>query len=255
MGEPVLVEDFKVVDDSKKQGIPIVIEQIEKRFGEKTVLHDLSLTIEAGEFVVIVGKSGSGKSTLLRIAAGLESVTKGTVTFDEVPVEKTDANIKMMYQDSRLLPWKTVIDNVMLGLKGKWRKKAEETLDHVGLLEYKDVWPSTLSGGQQQRVALARALIHQPSLLLLDEPLSALDALTRLEMQNLIEQLWSEQQFTALLVTHDVREAVRLGDRIVLIEDGEITLNEKNPAKRPREFTDLSLIKLEQEILQKIMNA
>ena len=151
----------------------------------------------------------------------------------------------MMYQDSRLLPWKSVIKNVGLGLIGNWKEKAEETLDHVGLLQYKDVWPSTLSGGQQQRVALARALIHQPSLLLLDEPLSALDALTRMDMQNLIESLWLEQGFTAILVTHDVREAVKLGDRIVLIEDGAIMLDIKNSAKRPREYSDISLASIE----------
>ena len=142
-----------------------------------------------------------------------------------------------------------------MGSKGNWLKKAEETLDHVGLLSFKDEWPSTLSGGQQQRVSLARALVHKPSLLLLDEPLSALDALTRMEMQSLIENLWLEQGFTALLVTHDVQEAVKLGDRIILIEDGAITLNIKNPAKRPREYSDPKLTVLEKKILERIMNA
>ena len=119
-----------------------------------------------------------------------------------------------MYQDSRLLPWKTVIQNVGLGLKGDWKARAESVLEAVGLLSYKDQWPSKLSGGQKQRVALARALIHEPSLLLLDEPLSALDAFTKLEMQNLVETIWQGVGFTALLVTHDVREAIRLADRI-----------------------------------------
>ncbi|NEU30333.1 ATP-binding cassette domain-containing protein [bacterium LRH843] len=253
MGEPSLKET--AIEDMKRgQGVQINLKQIEKTFGEKTVLKDLSLDIEAGEFVVIVGKSGSGKSTLLRLASGLDQPTAGEITFNNVPVKEANTKVTMMYQDSRLLPWKSVINNVGLGLKGDWKKKAEETLDHVGLLQYKDVWPSTLSGGQQQRVALARALVNNPSLLLLDEPLSALDALTRMDMQNLIEKLWAEQGFTALLVTHDVREAVKLGDRIVLIEDGAITLNIKNPAKRPREFSDLNLAKIEKNILDRIMN-
>lgn len=252
MGEPSLIE--QPLDAKPKQGIRIEIKDIAKRFGEKTVLKNLSLTIEAGEFVVIVGKSGSGKSTLLRLTAGLEEPTEGEITFDGKPISETNAKVTMMYQDSRLLPWKSVLNNVGLGLQGSWKERAEETLKHVGLLAYKDAWPSTLSGGQQQRVALARALVNRPSLLLLDEPLSALDALTRLEMQNLIERLWLEQRFTALLVTHDVREAVKLGDRIVLIENGTITLDKKNPAKRPREFSDMSLNVLENSILERIMN-
>ncbi|WP_140415677.1 ATP-binding cassette domain-containing protein, partial [Escherichia coli] len=131
-----------------------------------------------------------------------------------IPLKESKVNITMMYQDSRLLPWKKIIDNVGLGLEGQWKDKAAGGLDSVGLLGYKDEWPSTLSGGQKQRVALARALIHEPSLLMLDEPLSALDAFTRLEMQNLIEEIWQNNGFTALLVTHDVREAIRLADRI-----------------------------------------
>lgn len=236
------------------EGVHININAVDKRFGENDVLRQLSLHVEAGEFVVIVGKSGSGKSTLLRLTAGLEKPTAGDITFNGEPLNKSTKKVTMMYQDSRLLPWKTVIQNVGLGLKGNWRPLAEKTLDHVGLLPYKDAWPSTLSGGQQQRVALARALIHNPSLLLLDEPLSALDALTRMEMQQLIEDIWKKQRFTALLVTHDVREAVKLGDRIVLIEDGTITLNVKNHAKRPRDLSDQAMTKLEKEILNKIMN-
>lgn len=158
-----------------------------------------------------------------------------------------------MYQDSRLLPWKKVIDNVGLGLKGNWKDEAEEALEKVGLLHLKDEWPSTLSGGQKQRVALARALIHEPSLLMLDEPLSALDALIRIEMQNLIETIWQKNNFTALLVTHDVSEAVRLADRIILIEDGNIALDFKINASRPRKLTNPELIKIEEQILNRLM--
>lgn len=249
MGEYSLLEE-KV---SNENAVQINVQQIDKSFGEKAVLKNLSLNIEAGEFVVIVGKSGSGKSTLLRLIAGLEEPTSGQITFNDKPIKESKSSARMMYQDSRLLPWKTVINNVGLGLNRSWKEKAEQTLDHVGLLPFKDEWPSTLSGGQQQRVALARALVHNPSLLLLDEPLSALDALTRMEMQNLIENLWQEQGFTALLVTHDVREAIRLGDRIILIEDGQITMNKKNTAKRPRDLSDMTLALLEKSILDRIM--
>lgn len=252
MGEPSLMEEE---NKNSPRAVHIRLQQIEKSFGEQTVLKNLSLEIEEGEFVVIVGKSGSGKSTLLRLAAGLEEPTSGQITFNGKTLKQSESSTTMMYQDSRLLPWKSVLENVGLGLKGNWKEKAEITLEHVGLLSYKDEWPSTLSGGQQQRVALARALIHHPSLLLLDEPLSALDALTRMEMQNLIENLWREQGFTALLVTHDVREAVKLGDRIILIEDGNITLDIKNDAERPREFSDVSLALLEKNILQRIMKS
>jgi len=130
-----------------------------------------------------------------------------------------------MFQDARLLPWKRVIDNVGLGLSGDWRPRAEQALAEVGLAERANEWPAALSGGQKQRVALARALIHQPRLLLLDEPLGALDALTRIEMQQLIERLWLQHGFTVLLVTHDVSEAVAMADRVILIEDGAIGLD------------------------------
>lgn len=234
--------------------IQIDIEKASKSFGEKEVLRDVTLTINKGEFIAIIGKSGSGKSTLLRLVAGLETLTEGELRFNGVPSTQSTSNITMMYQDSRLLPWKKVKENVGLGLDGNWEEKAEKVLDAVGLLSFKDVWPSKLSGGQKQRVALARALIHEPSLLMLDEPLSALDAFTRLEMQNLIETIWSTSGFTALLVTHDVREAIRLADRIVLIEDGKIAMDIKVNAPRPRHMSENKLTLLEEEILDRIIN-
>ncbi|MFD2131536.1 ATP-binding cassette domain-containing protein [Pseudogracilibacillus auburnensis] len=237
-----------------EHAVHISLKQVEKSFNDKVVLKDISLEIGTGEFVVIVGKSGSGKSTLLRLISGLEYPTYGNVLFDDTSIDQSAKSAKMMYQDSRLLPWKKVIDNVGLGLKGNWYPKAKEKLEQVGLLSHQNDWPSTLSGGQQQRVALARALVHNPSLLLLDEPMSALDAFTRLEMQNLIENLWIKQRFTALLVTHDVREAVKLGDRIILIEDGFITLDIKNPISRPRSLTNSQFSKIEKQVLDRIMN-
>jgi sulfonate transport system ATP-binding protein len=142
-----------------------------------------------------------------------------------------------MFQDGRLLPWKKVVQNVGLGLKTDWRQRAEKLLEQVGLADRANDWPSVLSGGQRQRVALARALVHEPDILLLDEPLGALDALTRIEMHQLIEGLWMDKKFTAILVTHDVEEAVALANRVILIEDGEIVMNQpiKLPYPRQRE--------------------
>jgi sulfonate transport system ATP-binding protein len=159
----------------------------------------------------------------------------------------------MMFQDSRLLPWKSVIDNVGLGLKGRWREAAENALHSVGLEQRAAEWPAALSGGQKQRVALARALVHKPGLLLLDEPLGALDALTRLEMQALITQLWQEQGFTVVLVTHDVSEAVAMADRVLLIEEGKIGLDVSVDLPRPRRLGSVRLAELEEQVLNRVM--
>jgi sulfonate transport system ATP-binding protein len=147
---------------------------------------------------------------------------RGELLAGSTPLAHIQDDTRMMFQDSRLLPWKTVIDNVGLGLKGQWRDAALQALASVGLENRAGDWPAALSGGQKQRVALARALIHRPRLLLLDEPLGALDALTRLEMQDLIVSLWQEHGFTVLLVTHDVSEAVAMADRVLLIEEGKL---------------------------------
>jgi sulfonate transport system ATP-binding protein len=158
-----------------------------------------------------------------------------------------------MFQDSRLLPWKRVIDNVGLGLSGDWRPKAREALEAVGLGDRAQEWPAALSGGQKQRVALARALVHQPRLLLLDEPLGALDALTRIEMQQLIERLWQQHGFTVLLDTHDVHDAVATADRVILIEDGRIGLDLPVGLARPRSAGSPLLAALEAEVLARVL--
>lgn len=146
-----------------------------------------------------------------------------------------------------------MIDNVGLGLSGEWRAQAEEALEAVGLAERAHDWPAALSGGQKQRVALARALIHRPHLLLLDEPLGALDALTRIEMQQLIERLWQQHGFTVLLVTHDVNEAVAVADRVILIEDGRIGLDLPIPLARPRPRASAALAALEARVLERVL--
>ncbi|GAA3404026.1 ATP-binding cassette domain-containing protein [Paenibacillus hodogayensis] len=234
-------------------GAQVELRSLSIAFDGKPVLRQLDLTLLPGQFVAVVGRSGSGKSTLLRLVAGLERSADGAVLIDGRPVTGASAGTTVMFQDSRLLPWKKVIDNVGLGLKGDWRPLAASRLRQVGLEDRAADWPSVLSGGQKQRVALARALVRNPSLLLLDEPLGALDALTRLDMQKLIERLWQEQRFTTLLVTHDVTEAVKLADRILLIEDGVIALDVTNPLPRPRTTADPAFAQLERKVLERIM--
>ncbi|WP_205601381.1 ATP-binding cassette domain-containing protein [Virgibacillus sp. YIM 98842] len=234
--------------------IHVSIHDIEKSFDEREVLKGLNLQISQGEFVAVVGKSGCGKSTLLRIIAGLEDFNQGSVELNRNPLSGLNKKARMMFQDGRLLPWKRVIDNVCLGLGMASRQKAIQTLEQVGLKERIHDYPSKLSGGQKQRVALARALVHDPSLLLLDEPLGALDALTRLEMQDLIESLWKNRNFTAILVTHDVEEAVAISDRVVLMDNGKISLNQPIHLSRPRQRTDPVFSMYTEEILAHITN-
>ena len=235
------------------QGTPLLLNGVTKRYGENTILNALDLHIPAGQFVAVVGRSGGGKSTLLRLLAGLETPNGGELLAGNTPLAELHDDTRMMFQDARLLPWKTVIDNVGLGLKGHWRDAARQALASVGLENRAGEWPAALSGGQKQRVALARALIHRPGLLLLDEPLGALDALTRIEMQDLIESLWQAHGFTVLLVTHDVSEAVAMADRVLLIEDGKIGLDVTVDIARPRRLGSVRLAELEAEVLDRVM--
>jgi len=216
-------------------GNPIHVRQLRKAFGQLTVLHNLDLEVPAGQFVAIVGRSGCGKSTLLRLLAGLDHASGGELNSGRRSLHALREDTRLMFQDDRLLPWKKVIDNVGLGLEGNWRQPALQALDEVGLADKAGDWPAQLSGGQRQRVALARALIHKPRLLLLDEPLGALDALTRLEMQQLLERIWQEHRFTVVLVTHDVPEAVQLADRVIVLEKGRIGLDLEINLARPRQ--------------------
>lgn len=235
------------------RGTPLVLNGVTKRYGQNTILNELDLHIPAGQFVAVVGRSGGGKSTLLRLLAGLEKPQRGEILAGTTPLAHIQDDTRMMFQDARLLPWKSVIDNVGLGLKGDWRDAARQSLAAVGLEDRAAEWPAALSGGQKQRVALARALIHKPGLLLLDEPLGALDALTRLEMQALIESLWQSQGFTVLLVTHDVSEAVAMADRVLLIEEGKIGLDLTVDIPRPRRLGSVRLAELEAEVLDRVM--
>ncbi len=237
------------------RGLPLNIRGLRKSFGDHEVLRGIDVHIPAGQFVAIVGRSGCGKSTLLRLIAGLERSDGGTIGFGE-GAQRED--IRVMFQEPRLLPWGRVLANVEVGLGRKQksadaRMRAEQALAAVGLADKRAQWPAVLSGGQKQRVALARALVGNPRVLAFDEPLGALDALTRISMQRLLERVWREQGFTAILVTHDVSEAVALADRVLVIEEGRIAHDIDVNIHRPRQRGSADLARLEGSILRELL--
>ena len=238
-------------------GSAVSLRGVTKAFGVQTVLHGLDLDIPAGQFVAIVGRSGCGKSTLLRLLAGLDRPTGGMITIDGTSSGWKDS-VRLMFQEPRLLPWQSVTANVAVGLShaphGADRQRlAIEALAQVGLSERAKEWPSVLSGGQKQRVALARALVSHPRILAFDEPLGALDALTRIEMQALIEQVWEDKGFTAIVVTHDVTEAVALADRILLLDAGRVAMDVTVDLPRPRRRGDPAAAAIEGRILDRLL--
>jgi sulfonate transport system ATP-binding protein len=196
------------------------LRDVNKWYGRHRVLTDVSLAVDKGEIVALIGRSGSGKSTVLRVLAGLSKDHTGQRTVTGSPA--------LAFQEPRLFPWRDVRTNVAYGLnrsklsRQEATARADRALADVGLADRSDVWPSTLSGGQAQRVSLARALVAEPELLLLDEPFGALDALTRLTMRALLLDLWREHGFGVLLVTHDVDEAVALADRVLVLDEGRV---------------------------------
>lgn len=223
------------------------------RFG---VLDDISLTLAPGEFVALLGPSGCGKSTLLRLAAGLEHPRSGTLTEDGALIEAPDPSRLLVFQDPTLFPWRTVRKNIATGLeaRGLLPQKAhriDEALSLVRLEDFVDAYPRQLSGGMAQRVALARALVNDPGLLLLDEPFGKLDSLTRLSLQNELLKLWQTAGFTALLVTHDVEEALLLANRIVVLSDrpARILAEFAITANYPRHRDDPEFLRLRRKIL------
>jgi sulfonate transport system ATP-binding protein len=260
--EPVDHADFieqarrlRRASNAPSHGLPLTIRGLHKSFGDNEVLRGIDLHIPTGQFVAIAGRSGCGKSTLLRLIAGLETPTAGTISFG---AETRPEDIRVMFQEPRLLPWARVLSNVEVGLGRErtlsgGRDRAANALIEVGLADKRAQWPSVLSGGQKQRVALARALVSDPRVLAFDEPLGALDALTRISMQRLLERVWHDQAFTAILVTHDVSEAVALADRVLVIENGRIAHDVNVDIPRPRRRGSADLAALEGSILHHLL--
>lgn len=227
------------------------------RSGPLRVLKNLDLDIAAGESLAIVGASGSGKTTLLRILAGLEEPDRGAVLIDGAPVHGLGKERAVIFQEPRLLPWLTVLGNVAFGLEvqGTPRPEAEREARHylrlVGLSEFETAWPHQLSGGMAQRVGIARALTVQPEILLLDEPLGALDAMTKMTMQQELSRIWAEEGVTMVLVTHDLEEAIFLADRVLVLS------KDKNAPPqlididlpRPRDRSTLPFVRFRQQLM------
>jgi sulfonate transport system ATP-binding protein len=218
-------------------------------------LKDVNFEVLENEFVCIVGTSGCGKSTFLRLIMGLEKDYDGNILLGNVPIENSSSELGMVFQESRLFPWLTVEQNVAFGLgegvpKDEKKRIAKEHLELVGLSDFIQAYPHQLSGGMQQRVSIARALVNNPGLLLLDEPFGALDALTRINMQQEILRIWQERKTTMILVTHDIDEAIFLGDRIAVMSNRPGTIQKvfKVDLPRPRERTDFDFIAIRKKI-------
>ncbi len=198
------------------------IRNIGKTYPNGTVaIRDVTLEIASGEIVAVVGGSGCGKSTLLRLLSGLDHPTDGVIEVDGTQIVAPHPAVGIVFQEPRLLPWLTVEQNVGFGLahfrRSERRERAQAALKRVGLADYGACWPRELSGGQAQRVSIARALVTRPSVLLLDEPFSALDAFTRVELQDHLLEIWADTRPTLVLVTHDIEEAVALASRVVVL--------------------------------------
>jgi NitT/TauT family transport system ATP-binding protein len=220
------------------------------------VLEDIDFTAEPGEFVALLGPSGCGKSTLLRLVAGLEPQSEGRLLVDGREITGTDPSRTIMFQDPTLFPWRTVRGNAQLGPEARGSlavnaQRIEEALTLVGLAGFAEAYPHQLSGGMAQRASLARALVNEPKVLMLDEPLGKLDSLTRLAMQRELVALWERERFTALLVTHDVEEALLLADRVLVLSDrpARIRADIRVEQPRPRRRDHPGLVALREEIL------
>ena len=223
----------------------------------RLVLDAISLSLAPGELVAVVGPSGCGKSTLLRLVAGLDYPDSGELLIGSVPITRPSAERGLVFQDPNLFPWLTVRRNIQAGLvaRGLLREKRHEVEDLmrlVGLEVFANAYPHHLSGGMAQRVALARALINHPTVLLLDEPLGALDAFTRMRMQDEVLHLWQARRTTILLVTHDIDEAIYMSDRIVIMTQrpGKIERTISITLDRPRDRSDAEFLRLRGDILE-----
>ena len=207
---------------------------------ELLTVSDITLSVKKGEFVCIVGPSGCGKTTILQMLGGLVSPTKGDVYFEGASLTKPTSEIGMVFQKPNLMPWRTVLENVMLPLQirglpiSKQKQDARDILRTVGLDDFADHYPKTLSGGMEQRVVLARALVTHPEILLLDEPFAALDSLTREKLNLELLRLWRERHLTAVMVTHNIREAVFFSDRVLVLSPRPATIAKEFIIDLPR---------------------
>lgn len=225
----------------------IVMEAVRKEYPPRSrkgsavlAIADISFTVEQGQFVSVVGPSGCGKSTLVKMLAGLLPISSGQIYVNELPVRGPHSDIGIVFQTPTLLKWRTVLHNVLfpadiLGIDRRVaRQRAEELLQMAGVWEFKDEYPSVLSGGMQQRVSLCRALVHDPSLLVMDEPFGALDALTREEMNLELLRIWSQRQKTVLFITHSIPEAVFLSDKVIVMSPRPGSIDSLHPIDLPR---------------------
>ncbi|WP_257348226.1 ABC transporter ATP-binding protein [Pseudalkalibacillus decolorationis] len=236
------------------------LKNVNKTFGNLKVLEDISLNVKKGEFAAIVGPSGCGKSTALRMFAGLETPSEGEVLANGKLVTEPDSNRVMIFQEHALYPWRTIEDNVRLGLeltnspKNERRERVNRVLEKVGLDGFQTYYPHQLSGGMKQRASIARALVMDPEVLLLDEPYGALDAITRLTMQNELIKLWHGSNQTMLLITHDIDEALYLADRVFVMSSrpGKVVSEVQNEIPRPRDRNSVDFVKLRQEIMKSL---
>jgi len=252
-----IAESFQP-DAQKVAPASVTLSEVNKHFGKGVkrvdVLRDINLEIRAGEVLVLLGPSGCGKSTLLRLIAGLDSPSEGTVAVDGLAVQGVDARCGFVFQEPRLLPWLSLKDNVAIGARGKRSdKEILDLLASVGLAGFEKHIPRQVSGGMAQRTALARGLAGHPGVLLLDEPFAALDALTRLLMQDLLIDVAEATGATVVLVTHDIDEALHLADRIVVLAERGRGIDEivKVNHPRPRDRSHPGLAPLRTELLSK----
>ena len=246
---------------AQKEARGLKIDHIHKSFeisGEEVgALEDISLDVKEGEFISIVGASGCGKSTLLKLIIGLQNSTSGSIAIGDRVVDKPSIDCGMVFQEARLFPWLSVEKNIEFGISRKLSKEEKnkivtEHIDLVGLKGFEKALPKQLSGGMQQRVSIARALVNRPDILLLDEPFGALDALTRISMQNEVLRIWQAERKTMILVTHDIDEAIYLGDRVIILSNrpGKIKKVIQVELPRPRERTNDTFQRIRKEIYQ-----
>jgi sulfonate transport system ATP-binding protein len=231
----------------------------QKNFGSLPVLRDVRLAVDAGEIVSLVGASGCGKSTLLRLASGLDRDYRGTITWTGRPLAGVTREIGFIFQEPRLFPWLTVAENVAfdVGRQGGHDPRVSALLSEVGLTGFADALPKQLSGGMAQRASIARGLFTQPRLLLLDEPFSAVDAFTRMKLQDLLLAVAQQHSITLVLVTHDIDEALYLSDRVVILSErpGSVTAEIAVPPARPRDRRNTALAALRAKVLNELYAA